>query len=99
LVLSLIAIAASLTIIDGITANEKWERIYVLIAWVFLGVSGCLIFFHASDATDTIAALARDTDEDLVECPLNLAPCSFGVLIALEGKDMIGYGKTEEAFS
>ena len=24
---------------------------------------------------------------------------SFGVLIALEGKDMIGYGKTEEAIS
>jgi len=26
-------------------------------------------------------------------------PASFGVLIALEGKDMIGYGQTEEAFS
>ena len=34
-----------------------------------------------------------------VECPLNLVPASFGVLIALEGKDMIGYGKSEEAFS
>jgi len=36
---------------------------------------------------------------DGMECPLNLAPGSFGVLIALEGKDIIGYGKTEEAFS
>jgi len=34
-----------------------------------------------------------------VECPLFLVPCSFGVLIALEGKDMISYGKTKEAFS